>query len=354
MKKKLALVYGGASGEHDVSITSAFSIMSNIDYSLFTVKPIYVTKENRWFEQGWHSECPKTQSQLVVTHNKSYNPLQLSADVDVVFPITHGPYGEDGHFQAIFELANVPYVGCDLLASAVGMDKAVMKDVFDANNIPQGKYLYYYEHEFKNNPETLMDHIEKELHFPCFIKPSNLGSSVGISKATNQAELKQALETAFSYDEKVVVEEFIQAREIEIGVLGNESYQLSALGEISTSADFYDYEAKYISTSQNKMMIPTQVPADIEKEIRRLAEQVAKVINVKGLSRIDFFYREADNRLFVNEINTLPGFTRHSMYPSLFAEVGIGYSELITRLISLAEERFNSKKRTPKAEPAMN
>ena len=354
MKKKLALVYGGASGEHDVSITSAFSIMSNIDFTLFTVKPIYVTRDNQWFEQGWHTECPKAQSQLVVTHNEPYNPLQLSADVDVVFPITHGPYGEDGHFQAIFELANVPYVGCNLLASAVGMDKAVMKDVFAANNIPQGKYQYFYEHQFKNNPDSLMNQIEEELRFPCFIKPSNLGSSVGISKANNPAELKQALETAFSYDEKVVVEEFIKAREIEIGVLGNETYQLSALGEISTSADFYDYDAKYISTSQNKMMIPTQVPADIEKEIRLLADQVAKVINVKGLSRIDFFYREADNQLFVNEINTLPGFTRHSMYPSLFAEVGVEYPELITRLITLAEERFNNKKRNVKPELATN
>lgn len=345
MKQKLGVLYGGASGEHDVSIKSAFSILSNIDYHNFIVKPIYINKENQWFGQGMLESAPETESQLVVTHSNPLNPLHLSSEIDVVFPITHGPFGEDGHFQAILEIMNVPYVGCDLLASAVGMDKAVMKDVFVANNIPQGKYSYFYENEFLTSKEEIVSQIEEQLKYPCFVKPSNLGSSVGINKANDRKELLYALEVAFNHDNKVVVEEFIKAREVEIGVLGNGPYALSAIGEIRTSADFYDYEAKYISTSQNQMLIPTELPTEIEQQIHQVAESVAKVINVKGLSRIDFFYIEEQNRILVNEINTLPGFTKHSMYPLLFSEIGISYKDLITNLIELATENHKTKKR---------
>ncbi|WP_176397886.1 D-alanine--D-alanine ligase family protein [Bacillus cereus] len=348
MKTKLAVLYGGASGEHTVSIKSAFSILSNLDYDKFEAKPIYINKENEWFEQKWFNQVPTTEDELTSTRNEHLNPFSISSMVDVVFPITHGPFGEDGHFQAILEMLNIPYVGCDLLSSAIGMDKAIMKDLFVANNIPQGKYLYFSETDFASNPDAFLTKVEQELEYPCFIKPANLGSSVGISKANNRIELVNGLGTAFEYDTKVVVEEFIQGREIEIGVLGNNPYTLSVIGEIRTKADFYDFDAKYLDTKQNELLIPTVLPSHIEEQVHQLADRVAKVINVKGLSRIDFFYVESKDVLYVNEINTLPGFTKHSMYPSLFAEIGIAYKDLISRLVSLAVENHKTKKRYKK------
>lgn len=345
LKQRLAVLYGGASGEHTVSIKSAFSILSNLDYEQFEAKPIYINKENEWFEQNWYNQPPTSEEELTSTGNEQLNPFSISSMVDVVFPITHGPFGEDGHFQAILEILNIPYVGCDLLSSAIGMDKAIMKDLFIANNIPQGKYLYFSEPDFLSDSESFLKKVEDELQYPCFIKPANLGSSVGISKANNRNELVNGLETAFEHDTKVVVEEFIQGREIEIGVLGNNPYTLSVIGEIRTTADFYDFDAKYLDTKQNKLLIPTILPSHIQEQVQQLAEKVAKVINVKGLSRIDFFYIENEDVLFVNEINTLPGFTKHSMYPSLFAEIGIAYKDLISRLISLAIENYKTKKR---------
>lgn len=345
MKRKLAVIFGGASGEHEVSIKSAFSILSNIDYDLFEVKPFYIDKNNNWYEQSSLFSPPKVESQIIVVHSNKFNPLELRSKADVVFPITHGPFGEDGHFQAILEIANIPYVGCDVLASAVGMDKGVMKDLFAANNIPQGKYSCYYESEYFNSKEIILNEIEQNFGYPCFVKPANLGSSVGISKASNRRELYNALSVAFNHDNKIVIEEFINAREIEIGVLGNGPYTLSVVGEIATSADFYDYDAKYLSTSQNKLMIPAELSDDVVSKIQELATMIAKVINVKGLSRIDFFYDEENQKVMCNEINTLPGFTKHSMYPMLFNEIGITYTNLISKLVELAYENHKSKKR---------
>lgn len=345
MKRTVAVLYGGASGEHEVSIKSAFNILSNIDYNLFNAKPIFINKENKWFEQGTLQTPPNTESQLVVTHPTSFNPFELTSLVDVVFPITHGPFGEDGRLQSILDYINIPYVGCGVLESAVSMDKGTTKDLFVANNIPQGQYQYFFENDYALSQDSILTDIETQLGYPCFIKPANLGSSVGINKAANRTELLHALEVAFKHDNKVVVEEFIKAREVEIGVLGNGPYTLSSIGEIETSADFYDYDAKYVSTDGNKMLIPTSLPPEVEAEIRIYAEKVAKVINVKGLSRIDFFYsEEAANRVMVNEINTLPGFTKYSMYPMLFGDIGIEYKNLITQLIDLAIENYKSKK----------
>jgi len=344
MKRTVAVLYGGASGEHEVSIKSAFNILSNIDYNQFNAKPIFINKDNKWFEQGTLQAPPSAESQLVATHPTSFNPFELESLVDVVFPITHGPFGEDGRLQSILDYINIPYVGCGVLESAVSMDKGTTKDLFVANNIPQGQYKYFFENDFEASKDSILNDIETQLGYPCFIKPANLGSSVGINKASNRAELVHALEVAFNYDSKVVVEEFIKAREVEIGVLGNGPYTLSSIGEIETSADFYDYDAKYVSTEGNKMLIPTSLPSEVEAEIRMYAEKVAKVINVKGLSRIDFFYSEETNRIMVNEINTLPGFTKYSMYPMLFGDIGIEYKDLITQLIDLAIENHKTKK----------
>ncbi|MGF7534941.1 D-alanine--D-alanine ligase family protein [Bacillus mexicanus] len=345
MKRKLAVIFGGASGEHEVSIKSAFSILTNINYDLFEAKPFYIDKNNNWYEQSTLYAPPKVDTQIIVIHSTTFNPFELKSKVDVVFPITHGPFGEDGHFQALLEIANIPYVGCDVLSSAVGMDKGVMKDLFAANNIPQGKYSCYYETEYYNSKEGILNEIEQNFGYPCFVKPANLGSSVGISKANNRRELYNAVSVAFNHDNKIVIEEFIKAREIEIGVLGNGPYTLSVVGEIATSADFYDYDAKYHSTNQNKLMIPAELSEDVVVRVKELASKVAKVINVKGLSRIDFFYDENNQKVMCNEINTLPGFTKHSMYPMLFNEIGIPYTDLITKLIDLAYENHKNKKR---------
>ena len=342
MKKRVGLIYGGASGEHEVSMISAKNILENIDFEKFAVKTYYINKSNQWFYQGL---VEQPGSQLGNDERHSFDPFHLKNEVDVIFPITHGPFGEDGHYQAIFELLNIPYVGCDVLSSAISMDKAVMKDIFSANHIPQGKYLYFTEHMFKTTEQDIIDKIESELNYPCFIKPANLGSSVGISKAKNKEELITSLGIAFNYDEKVVVEEFIKARELEIGVLGNNDYVLSAVGEITTSAEFYDYDAKYISTANNAMIIPAAIPVEIDAQIREAAHLVVRALGVKGISRVDFFYDDKNNRLLVNEINTLPGFTKNSMYPSLFGAVGISYNELITKLIEYAIENQKSKKR---------
>ena len=342
MKKRVGLIYGGASGEHEVSVISATNILENIDFEKFSVKAYYVNKNNQWFYQGLFDHPGNI---LEHFQQHSFDPFHLKNEVDVIFPITHGPFGEDGHYQAIFELLNIPYVGCDVLSSAISMDKAVMKDIFLANNIPQGKYQYFTEHMFKTTENIVIENIELELKYPCFIKPANLGSSVGISKAKNREELITSLLIAFNYDEKVVVEEFIDARELEIGVLGNNEFLLSAVGEITTNAEFYDYEAKYISTTSNEMIIPAAIPTEIDKQIRQVASDVVRVLGVKGISRIDFFYDPQNSRLLVNEINTLPGFTKNSMYPSLFGAVGIPYNKLITKLIGYAIENQQNKKR---------
>lgn len=345
LKNKVAILFGGASGEHEVSIKSAFSILSNINYELFEVHPIFIDKANNWYKQTVLQSSPQKEEDIIKVHSEVYNPFNLSSDVDIVFPITHGPFGEDGHFQAILELIDIPYVGCDVLSSSIGMDKGIMKDVFVANNIPQGKYRCFYETDFNQSQDKTLSDIENELHYPFFVKPANLGSSVGINKATNRKELLKALTVAFQHDNKIVVEEFIKARELEIGVLGNGPYKLSAIGEVSTSADFYDYSAKYEKTNQNKIIIPAKIDPSKEREMMDLAIKVAQAINVKGLSRIDFFYDENENKLLINEINTLPGFTKHSMYPMLFNEIGISYQTLISNLIDYALENHKTKKR---------
>jgi D-alanine-D-alanine ligase len=342
MKQTIGLVFGGPSGEHDVSIKSATSILENIDFKKFMVKVYYINKHNQWFFSGLHTDG---QSVISVEQKHSFDPFHLKNEVDVVFPITHGPFGEDGHFQAIFELLQLPYVGSNLIASAISMDKAVAKDLFHAHSIPQGRYIHLNEVSFSTYQNEIVDLIETTFSYPVFIKPANLGSSVGISKANNQQELLVAMNNAFRFDRKILVEEFIVARELEIGLLGNDHFILSAIGEISSGSEFYDYDSKYINTDGNVMTIPAEIPAEIDATIRQIATNVVQLLGVKGLSRIDFFYDETNNRVLVNEINTLPGFTQHSMYPSLFAASGIDFTNLITHLIEFAFEEQRNKLR---------
>lgn len=361
-KIRVGLIYGGRSGEHEVSVLSANSVMLAINREKYEVFPIGITKDGRWIPA--QSPTPLVESkdlqvrflsngnenendnnQLAILSNKQGNLLAGLRDrVDVIFPVMHGPFGEDGTIQGLLELAGIPYVGGGVLASAVGMDKAIMKLVFQQKGIPVGDYLYYLRKDLEVNNEAILNEIERKLGYPCFVKPANLGSSVGISKAHNREELNRALSFAAEYDRKIVVEKMLSGREIECAVLGNDEPIASVPGEVVPCAEFYDYEAKYV-LNDSKLEIPATLPEEITFKVQDLAVRAFKAIDCSGLGRVDFFVEENSGEILVNEINTIPGFTRISMYPKLWEASGIGYTELIDRLLQLAMERYQDKGR---------
>lgn len=355
-KVRVGLIYGGRSGEHEVSVLSANSVMTAIDKDKYEVIPIGITKEGRWLPgQGPEALVASgelqvrllgsgTESPLVPLENTQGHILAgLREKVDVIFPVLHGPFGEDGTIQGLLELADIPYVGAGVLGSSVGMDKAVMKAVFQQQGLPVGKYRVYIRKELENFDRVAAE-IEADLQYPCFVKPANLGSSVGISKAHNREELRQALDLAAEYDRKIVVEAMLQGREIECGILGNDEPMASVLGEIVPCAEFYDYEAKYI-LGDSELIIPAKLPEDIVAKVQDLAVKAFKAVDCAGLARVDFFVDVDHQQIYLNEINTIPGFTRISMYPKLWEATGISYEALIDRLLQLAFERYDDKKR---------
>jgi len=359
-KIRVGLIYGGRSGEHEVSVLSANSVMFAINQDKYEVFPIGITKEGRWIPG--QSPCPLVESQdlqvrllnngkeneaeqhqLATLSNKQGNLLAGLRDrVDVIFPVMHGPFGEDGTIQGLLELAGIPYVGGGVLASAVGMDKVIMKMVFQQKGLPVGDYLAYLRKELDSNSEVIYNEIERKLGYPCFVKPANLGSSVGISKAHDREELNRALHFAAEYDRRIIVEKMLYGREIECAVLGNDEPIASAPGEILPCAEFYDYEAKYV-LNDSKLEIPAALSEEITAKIQDYAVQAFKAIDCAGLGRVDFFVNEKTGAIFVNEINTIPGFTRISMYPKLWEASGVSYTELINRLLELALERYHDK-----------
>lgn len=358
-KIRVGLIYGGRSGEHEVSVLSANSVMSAIDREKYEILPIGITKEGQWVPG--QSPAPLVESKelqvrmlgngneneqitLASNHKQGEILSGIHEKVDIIFPVMHGPFGEDGTIQGLLELAGIPYVGGGVLASAVGMDKALMKAVFKQNGLPVGDYLVYLRKEWRANPDRVAGEIELQLGYPCFIKPANLGSSVGISKAHNRDELKRALDLAGEYDRKIVVEKMLTGKEIECGVLGNDEPLASVPGEIIPCTEFYDYEAKYI-LNDSKLIIPAQLAPDLTQKVQDLAIRSFKAIDCAGLARVDFFADTDKNEIYVNEINTIPGFTKISMYPKMWEATGVGYAELIDRLLQLAIERFEDKKR---------
>ncbi len=357
-KIRVGLIYGGRSGEHEVSVLSANSVLGAIDRQKYEVYPIGVTKDGRWLPGQSPAALVESQELQVRLMGESVNETSLtrlenrrgqilsslSESVDVIFPVMHGPFGEDGTIQGLLELAEIPYVGGGVLASAVGMDKAVMKAVFQAAGLPVGAYLVYLRKEWEANPEPILDAVAANLGFPCFVKPANLGSSVGISKAHHRAELQRAIAFAAEYDRKIVIEKLLVGREIECSVLGNDDPIASLPGEVVPCAEFYDYEAKYV-LNDSKLIIPAELKPELVRKVQELAVRSFKAIDCAGLSRVDFFVDDATGAIFVNEINTLPGFTNISMYPKLWEATGIGYAELIDRLLQLALERFADKQR---------
>jgi D-alanine-D-alanine ligase len=340
--KKIAVLYGGKSSEHEVSIKTAFSVISNFNFSKYSIIPVYITLENKWnVGEEIHHAFESIQDLRI--NSSSKNPMELSNEVDLFFPLIHGPYGEDGTIQGMLEMLGKPYVGCGVLASSVGMDKIMTKKILQTENINQCKYSYYTRKNIETNLDEIVNEVENELSYPCFVKPANLGSSVGIKKAKNREELKYALNFASNFDRRVIVEEMIVGREVEIGVLGYEDVIASEVGEVITTSDFYDYEAKYQNQAVTTIQIPSNIPDEAKKEMAKIAIKAFKAIDGSGLSRVDFFWNEETNKLYLNEINTMPGFTPFSMYPLLFKAVGVTYEEIIDQLIQLALDRFEDK-----------
>lgn len=333
-KIKLAVIFGGISTEHDVSNISGTSIIENLDKDKYEIHPIYITKEGKWYKYTKEITQIKTLelSQKVSPIEKIQGVIEYLKQMDVIFPVLHGIGGEDGTIQGIFELINVPYVGCGVLASSVGMDKVYTKIILDKAHINQTKYEYirkckenyiYIDKELNEKIctiEEICNIVDKSLEYPMFIKPSNSGSSVGIKKAKNKEELKKAIEYASRYDKKILIEQGINGREIECAVLGNEEVIASCVGEILPAEEFYSFDAKY-NNKESKTMIPADIDENIQNEIRKLAIKAFKAIDGKGLSRVDFFLENETDKIYINEINTLPGFTKISMYPKLFEQV---------------------------------
>lgn len=353
-KINVALIFGGKSGEHEVSLLSTSSIYKYIDKEKYNVFTIGITKDGKWMyydgspeniENGsWIDFVNKNvEINLIPSGNKEVGIIYedgKTEKIDVLFPVLHGPYGEDGTIQGLFEMSEIPYVGCGVLASSVGMDKIVCKKVFSQLGLPQVNYTDTNRWLFNKDEKTELDLIEDKLEYPIFVKPANLGSSVGISKATNREELLNGIKEALKYDSRIVLEQGVNAKEIEVAVLGNEDVRASIAGEIKPAKDFYDYEDKYINGAST-YEIPANISEDDMKNIREMATKAFKGIDGRGLSRVDFFIDRNSGEIFINEINTLPGFTNISMYPKMWDKTGLKYINLIDELIQLA---LDSKK----------
>ncbi len=370
MKKlRVGVVYGGRSGEHEVSLASAASVFQNLDAARYEAVPIRIEKDGRWvlperppalmsasdvIRAGRHELTGRTRETHLVAHPGSDTLMTIDRrrpeqavvsglELDVVFPVLHGPYGEDGTVQGLLELANVPYVGAGVLASSVGMDKAAMKLVFAAKDLPMCDYEVVMKRDWLRDERAVLQQIVSRLGCPVFVKPANLGSSVGISKAKHVAELRTAIKLAADFDRKIVVEAAVpKAREIEVAVLGNDDPEASVPGEIIPSREFYDYDAKYLDGSSREV-IPAVLPGTLADDVRALAVCAFKAIDCAGMARVDFLLAGDSGVLYLNELNTIPGFTTISMYSKMWAASGVTYPQLLDRLIQLAIDRHAEK-----------
>ncbi len=373
MKRKIrvGVIFGGRSSEHEVSLMSARSVMAAMDKTKYEIIPIGITKTGRWLTSGdpmlqltagsaaaetpplpqevatpeAPDGAPKSEALVAIAGASSPARPSPISEIDVIFPVLHGPYGEDGTIQGLLELADIPYVGAGVLASAVGMDKVLFKDLMRAHNIPVADYRLVLRSRWEREPEAVMDELEAAFPYPMFVKPANLGSSVGVTKAHNRAELAVGLAEAAQYDRRLLVERGLDAREIEVSVLGNEDPIASVPGEIIPSREFYDYAAKYLDNA-SELLIPAPIPPETAERARELALRVYRAVDGAGMARVDFLLERTTGELYVGEINTIPGFTAISMYPKLWEASGIPYSELIDRLIQLALERHAQKQRS--------
>jgi D-alanine-D-alanine ligase len=373
-KLRVGVIYGGRSGEHEVSLASAAAVFKNLDPERYEAIPILIAKDGRWAlprraptlvsaadvieaaKQGTsaghlpgeaareaHLVAHPGAETLLTIERHQQHPVVSGLALDVVFPVLHGPYGEDGTVQGLLELANIPYVGAGVLASAVGMDKAMMKLVFAAKGLPICDYDVVMKRDWQRDERGVLQRVVNGLGFPVFVKPANLGSSVGISKAKHVAELRTAISLAAQFDRKVVIEAAVpKAREIEVAVLGNDTPEASVPGEIIPSREFYDYESKYLDGA-SRDVIPADLPREVSEKIRALAVAAFTAVDCAGMARVDFLLAGDSGLLFLNEVNTIPGFTTISMYSKMWAASGLAYPALIDRLIALAIERHADK-----------
>lgn len=352
VKKNVCILFGGISPEHEVSLRSAESVLMNIDKEKYTVLPVGITKEGQWILFGgedysllpdgsWASHPDNCNAFLSPVRGQGLVCLRESGytfqRVDVVFPVLHGENGEDGAMQGLLQMAGIPFVGSHLAESAVSMDKTLTKLVADNANIPQAAWQLVNSRDLETRMDAIIKKIEECFSYPVFVKPAGTGSSVGVSKAADREKLEEALHFAGKYDKKILVEEFIHGREVEVAVMGNENPVASVCGEIDSGAEFYDYDAKYV-TDTSVAYIPARISDAVAEQVRELAVKLYTAIGAKGLSRVDFFVTYEGDRVVFNEINTLPGFTSISMYPKLFCASGIEYPDLIDRLLTLALE----------------
>ena len=349
--KKIGVIFGGMSTEHEVSISSGTSIISNLDKQKYEILPIYISRSGEWYKytKPVQDIVPLHVGDEITELEKIENEFEYLKSLDIAFPVLHGLYGEDGTIQGLLELLKVKYVGCKVLGSSICMDKVYAKIIFEKAQIPQAKYVYvkaknniytYVNENFEEEITSIEDiakKTEQKLGLPVFVKPSNSGSSVGIKKAKNVEELIEAIKYASNYDTKILIEEEIIGREIECAVLGNTDVKATCVGEILPAEDFYTFDAKY-KNAESRVVIPAEVEQQKQDEIKKLAIKAFKAVDGKGLSRVDFFIRKSDNKVYINEINTLPGFTQISMYPKLWEQCGIEYSKLLDELIKLAQD----------------
>jgi D-alanine-D-alanine ligase len=365
-KQRVAVIFGGRSGEHVVSLRSAVSVMDAIDRERFEVVPVGITREGAWLAGSdawlalWEQRNPVGATAATMLTDPAHPGLLVQSaisptewshiPVDVAFPVLHGTYGEDGSIQGLLEMAGIPYVGSGTLASSTAMDKVVMKELFKQHGLVVGEYVYFFRWQYRGSEEEYKQQIAAEIKFPCFVKPANLGSSVGISKVHRADGLDAAIEEALLYDDKIIVEEEIRGREIECAVLGDIKVEASRPGEVIPCNEFYDYQAKYID-DRSELIVPVEFEAELESRIKELSCKAFKAVEASGLARVDFFVDPAQNSVIVNEINTMPGFTSISMYPKMWEASGIGYRELISRLLELAVERFERRRALLAAPP---
>ena len=359
-KIKVGLIFGGRSGEHEVSFCSASSIIKAIDKDKYSVVPIGITKEGRWISprdselalQSGRIEGkgtvtllnnPSGTALVRIDNNQRLDKSSTLEKLDVIFPVLHGPYGEDGTVQGLLELADIPYVGAGVAASAISMDKDLMKTIFQQKDLPILKWLTIKRKEWQKDKEKILSIIQNNFEYPLFVKPTNLGSSVGITKVHKKEELDKAIDLAASYDRKILIEEGLEeVREIECGVLGNDEPQVSVVGEVRPAGEFYDYDSKYID-EETQLIVPTDLPEEVSGKVQQIALLAFKAVDAAGMARVDFFVSKKENKIYLSEINTIPGFTSVSMYPRLWEASGISYAGLIDRLIQLALERHQDK-----------
>jgi D-alanine-D-alanine ligase len=371
MKRRVGIVFGGRSGEHDISVRSAGNVICALDREKYEIVPIAISDDGRWLNPAGSAKLLSDAAREVVDGGqeigsevevgmfgdpRSHGLTTYKADpkeisefkLDIVFPVLHGTFGEDGTIQGLLEMAGIPYVGCGVLASACGMDKVVMKSLFHEAGLPMCRYLWFLRRDWEHDPDKIVKRVESSLGYPCFAKPANLGSSVGISKAHDAESLRAAIDLAALYDRRIIIEEGLKMREIECAILGNDDPEASLPGEYiikDKSKAFLDYEEKYSGTGHNEFVVPAPVSEELSAKIRQMAIEAFKAIDGSGLARVDFFLRSDTGSLLINEINTMPGLTDASGYPKMWAGSGVPFAELLDNLITLAQERFDDRAR---------